>query len=488
VIDYGYTIKGDSLEFIRVSLQRSWPVRKFRYRWKHYQYVGASYSVHRAEALDVRVQRDRSSVLVEASNLTPVPQEPYMPPDYEARASVSLYYLHRGDSYDDYWNDQAKRIDKMSRTSSSDELIRQVLSAVEGDRGADLTAKLKNAYDWIVSNVENPLFVRADAGGRMASPGGMPSMDQLFIDVARRLGAEAFSVLAPDRRKSAWDRHVNSMHQLPVWLVAVRSPGASWDQVLTVDLDSGLPFGELPWWVTGVEGMLATAQGARSVFLKPSSPRSNVSRISVEQEFSGDHSRLIARWHRISEGQSGLDEARQLGDTSEKNRKERVARMCGLGPDVEVIRSESKLGYPPLVARLDCESHGQIGTTDPDSTHYELIWAGPWVGPVPDLPPGRRVNPVVFAFPRVDFLELTVKAPSGFRPEAAREGASFAGPYGKYRLVISVTQDGYKLERALALFPVAVPPAEYDSLRSFLADVRRADRTTLAFGRAEPQP
>jgi hypothetical protein len=486
VIDYGYTVIADSAyRIISVPLQQSWPVLKFRYCWKYPLGVGAAYSVHRSEGLDVHVERDRTSMLLEASNLRPIVREPYMPPAYETQASVSLYYLRSGDSLDDYWNDQAKSIYKANRAPSPEAMIRSVLTAVEQHGGGDLNAKLKTAYEWILANVENRRFVRADASDHTASSAPAPSLGLLFTEVARKLGGEAYPVLAPDRRNNGWDRQIQTIDQLPIQLVAVRSPGAPWDQVVLVDLSCGLPFGELPWWVTGVEGMVATAQGARGIFLPPSTPKVNVSHNLVEQVFSDDSLQVIARWHRISEGQAGLDDAQRLGGASEKNRTARVAQMCSQGSDIEVTRSEAEVGYPPLVVRLDCESQEAVGPDDPETARYEMSWVGPWVEPVPDLLPGPRVHPVVFAFPRVDILELSVKAQAGFRPKDAPEATSFAGPYGKYQLTISATADGFKVQRALALLPVVVPPAEYDALRAFISKVRRADATTLPFARAE---
>jgi hypothetical protein len=101
----------------------------------------------------------------------------------------------------------------------------------------------------------------------------------------------------------------------------------------------------------------------------------------------------------------------------------------------------------------------------------------------PDLAPGERVHPVIFDFPRADVVELTIAPPSGFEPEDAPPPVEISSPFGSYRLTISTTPEGFKVERALALLPLKVPAEEYDVLVAFLDDVRHADSTRVAFTR-----
>ncbi len=56
-----------------------------------------------------------------------------------------------------------------------------------------------------------------------------------------------------------------------------------------------------------------------------------------------------------------------------------------------------------------------------------------------------------------------------------------ASPYGDYALHISMTDDGYAVERRLTLKSLGVPIEEYGSLKSFLEEVRRLDGTQLIF-------
>lgn len=487
VIDYGYTVKGDTrYQYRRGDLQGPWPIRRFRYRWKPSSFFPASYRVHRSEGLDVGISRDRTSVLIDGKNLPPVREEPFMPPDHEVHASAILYYRSQSDSYKDFWNEQAREIDRASRTNFSREVVERALSALEANRGADLSTRLKAAYDWILTNVENPLVEGYEASFKPAQVAKVAEdpLDHLFLAVARALGAEACVVLAPDRRRHFWDPELKAMQQLETRLVAVQAPGQADDQMLLVDPSSGLEFRQLPWWVSGVRGFVATPKGALEIFLPPSDATYNIARTQVELRFSENGSGMQARSTRSARGQLGAELAQGLADLSETERRDRLDEMCGRGPDVEVKVAQSSVGYPGMSGRLICESERSLAENVTSFERYTLDWAGPWVDPPPDLPPGPRQHPVVFDFPHVEILELTLTLPGGFRLAPLPEKTSLVTPYGKYELAFSTAPEGVKVARAFALLPLSVPAEEYEALRRFLEEVRRADRTGLTFEQA----
>jgi hypothetical protein len=56
---------------------------------------------------------------------------------------------------------------------------------------------------------------------------------------------------------------------------------------------------------------------------------------------------------------------------------------------------------------------------------------------------------------------------------------------GRYDLRVTWNDNEFLLERVLVLFPLALPAQEYEALRSFFDEVRRADRAQLTFTREE---
>jgi hypothetical protein len=138
-----------------------------------------------------------------------------------------------------------------------------------------------------------------------------------------------------------------------------------------------------------------------------------------------------------------------------------------------------------MVSELTCTTERLVRDLDDSIGRFSLAWTGPWMMRAPDLPPGERVHPVVFDYPRVDLVELTIVPPPGFRTSEAPEPTELTGPYGAYRLAVARTGAAVKISRSLTLRHVRVPAEEYDALRAFLDDVRRADDTRVRFLRVE---
>lgn len=488
VIDYGYTVKGDVFYWSqRVTLQERWPVRRFRFRWKPLRSQTAAFRVYRSEGLDVSVTRDGQSVLVVGNDLPAVPEEPYMPPEHQVRASVVLYYLKHGDSLKNYWKEHARRIRNSTDTRSPGDLARKALVAPEVASQPDLPGKLRAAYDWLAANVENPLYEGHDAAtleNASGNEGTVSALDRLYLEMARGLGAETHVVLAPDRRRRLLDPRLLSLEQFETDLIAVRQPGDPDEQAIIVDPDSGLPYGEVPWWFSGAQAALVTSSGIRPVLVPSSGASSNISRVRGEIALFAEDSILLAAWTRTDDGQAAFSAAQTLAGLSDARREEYLDAACGAGPDTDVIQVDDQVLHPPVRHQVACETETLLVGLRDDVGRYRLGWTGPWVDVLPVLPPGRRTHAIVFDYPRVETLELRILPPEGLRPTGAPVTTERSSPYGKYRLAIAVTPEAYTIQRALALFPVFVPAEEYDALREFLEAVRRADDTTLEFARA----
>jgi hypothetical protein len=268
VIDYGYTIKSEVARGTRrVDLQRDWPVREFHYHWKPADYLAFDGRLYAAEGREVEIERDHSSVRVSGRRLPPLVREPMMPPVHEVRTAVYFYYVRENGSPKSYWRRHAKRMDELSRTALAGGALDRALAGIGIAPDAPLDRNLRLAYDWIIEDRYATTGGRTgpSSGSSVVAVGSLERTDQLFIQVARRLGAEAHVVLAADRRERSWDEGLKSASQFDVGLVAVRPEGAGDEQAIVVDPSSGLPFGEIPWWVGGTQGMLAHRKGARKI-------------------------------------------------------------------------------------------------------------------------------------------------------------------------------------------------------------------------------
>jgi hypothetical protein len=502
VIDYGYVVRQSTYDpFLEVDLERNWPIRRLRYRWQPYHVLSAAYRPRGVEGRKIEITRDGHSVLIVGNDLAAAKSEPMMPPQHEVRASVTFYYYPADAHLTDYWNVEAKRVERQVRTfNARKEPIEDALASMHLPPEADLPTKLKAVYDWIGTSLKNSGRLSAEeveeadedetkdvntAKRVLEAKEGTPrQLDQLFIGMARRLGAEANLVLATDRTRRYWDTELRSMLQFGATLVAVRSPGEPDEKAVLVDVGSGLPYGEIPWWMTGIKGFLAAGEGARPISLPPSPPQRNVSETRADLRFSDDNASLLAKWTRTGKGQSGVDERISLRDMTPEDRKRRQEELCGASGEIELLSSELPgLNEPMSAFQISCETENTRTNLDEETGAYRLGVSGAWLENVPDLPTEARTQPVLFRFPRTDLLTLDIASPKGFTPSSEVAPIQLSTPYGMYLLSVSARENGYHVERSVTLVPLAVMASDYGSLQSFFAEIRRADRTLLAFKR-----
>jgi len=98
------------------------------------------------------------------------------------------------------------------------------------------------------------------------------------------------------------------------------------------------------------------------------------------------------------------------------------------------------------------------------------------------------VHAVVFDYPKVEVSGMDVTAPHGFKSKPGPEPIKLESPFGRYQLFVKQTPTGYHVDRLYAVVALMVKAAEYDQVRKFFDDARKADRTLLAFERAGDAP
>lgn len=503
VIDYGYSVwKRKWASMTRIPLQRHWPVRRFRMLWVPWPGIPHWYHISRGDKLALKIDNTPDGVLVSADNLPAVIEEPWSPPDDQTRAIGTFYYSIWADNRTDYWDSLAEGFELAIRSFNKDRRpLEEALAALHFPAGAGLEVKLRTAYEWMAKNLTNTSQRTAEeidaepderkkerfnARAILSQKAGDAfDLDCLFIGLARLLGAEANLVLVVDRSEHYWDPGLLSDRQFDATLVAVRPPGQSDEKATVVDVGSGLPYGEIPWWFTGTKGLLARDKSGREFTVWPSEARQNLSESKARIELGVGGAPAPVRWSRSGRGQQGLEERLRLRRLDAGKRAEQLEKVCGLGEQLEVSRAQAT-GLEDLGAglRLECEATLTSAGPDESMSEYRFQFRGPWIETYPEFTTPTRVNPVVLKFRRIDLATIDVTSPPGFVPVAAPPVVKLEGPLGTYALAITRTATGYHVERSLSILHLAVPPAGYEALRSFLIKVRDADGIYLHFRRA----
>ena len=352
VIDYGFVLR--TTEFLApdtVWLQREWPLQLLRYRWAPYARLASGYTCRRVSGLDVTPTVKDGKVLVEAKDIRPVADEPMMPPSAESKASAVFYYHPSETTPAVYWEVVAKAVEMENDFFLSKAAVADLLERAAPPASDAVTPKLRAVYDWLGANIENVTTRTIEAEELAARAKDRSEEDtarfvmqkrrgesfqiaQLFVGAARKLGAEAWIVLAADRTENYYNPALLDMRQFGWTLVAVRAPDGPQERFVFVAPGSGLPYGEVPWWLTGVNVLVATKDGPLPVPVPASEAAGNVGTTRATVTFSpeGDTASVVVddRGHRPVRLQplalAPTHEARRAGEgAAEHLRRQRRA-------------------------------------------------------------------------------------------------------------------------------------------------------------------
>jgi hypothetical protein len=506
VIDYGYQYQERGFyQSLRVDIQSEAPVKEFRYRWVPYMGRTAAYGLVHTQGLTVDARLDRSSVLVTGKDLPAVLEEPFMPPDDEARGSVIFYYRNSGEKPADFWDLEAKRLFRRAAEFAKEKPVSQLVASMNLPAGAGLMARLQSAYDWAAANFKNTTLrmteeAEVDDSDQEKKPAGWRTvadvikekeaasyeLDFLFFGMARALGADVSMIRATDRTDHYFNPGFLSLDQFNWTLVGVKAKGDPDEKLVFVDLGSGLPFGEIPWWLSGSRALLAAPEGHRIVPLYPSDPKKNLRQAKAKMSFNLADMTASLSWTIDGAGQQGLKERWRLRGLGPEERQKALDRECGGWGDMEISRAVAPR-LQDLMASYHLECAGTQMNTNFHSGlgRYTFHFLGPWSEAPPRFAAPTRIQNAIFPFPAIESLILDVRSPEGFVPEAVAPVAPVESLFGKYALSISTTPEGYHVERLLALSAIVVPPKDYDTLRRFFTEVARADETRLVFKSAD---
>lgn len=507
IIDYGYDLRARGFwKKNRIPLQRQWPILDMRLRWRPVQRLNAAYHVW-APGLNVKVDRDNDAVRIVARDLPALVEEPFMPPDPQVRAAVTLYYP--GASLVNYWEERGKSIHRRVNAYFSQRT--RLDAAVAGwglDPATPLEAKLRHAYAWVADHVRDLGLETAEEQDAIADEvartrnqakklfttvddvlakgsGSDFQVAVVFLGMARALGAEAWVVVGADRRETLYDPEMKDMTPFQNVLVAVRAPGSGEPTLL--DPGSGLPYGEVPWWLTGVPALRAGTEGFVPIQVPVPLAAQNLQETKAEVTLDLEQEEMHLAWSRSGKGQQGLDVRRDLRDLDATERRKRLTELCRFSAEDEVEDAQApgleRLSEPH---RLQCRVTHALDAGPAGASQLKFGFRGPWIEPPPDFE-GRaeRRHPVVLDFPRVEVSTLSFKAPEGFVPSDPPAPVAVDSPFGRYKLTVKVAGPAFLVERGFALLPVSVPAAEYPQMIEFLDRVRRADATDLVFRRSD---
>ena len=274
--------RGKIAYYIRLPFQRDIPVREVTYHFRPNLRIGAPMRLAYFHMPPTELFREGNFLY--RSSMTDVPafrEEPHMPPEYQVRPWMLVYYVRKGTSMGDkYWEDLGRKVYEGLRPmlKANDEVRRAAQEAIGDAVSPD--EKLQRLFDFCHSRVKNIY----DSASEMTAEerasrkenktpadilkhgqGTGFEINALFAALANAAGFDARGALLADRSDAFFDRTFPDPYFLRTISIAVKfssdwrffDPGSTY-----------VPYGMLPWQEEG-EAALITDPGTPLFVITP---------------------------------------------------------------------------------------------------------------------------------------------------------------------------------------------------------------------------
>ena len=429
-------------------------------------------------------------VNLEASNIPAFRTEDYMPPENELKSRVDFIYSDEPFEKDaaTYWKKLGKkRNGQLESFIGKNKAMEQAVSEIVAP-GDSPEIKLQKIYGRVQqlrntsyevekteqeqkrSKEKDPVNVeevwkKQRADGR--------DLTWLFLALARAAGFEGYGMWVSDRQNYFFVPQTMEGRRLDTNVVAIKLNGKD------IFFDPGAaftPFGMLPWFETGVQGLHLDKEGGS--WQQTSLPLSSESAIQRKAELkltdTGDlEGKVTLTFTGLEAWQRRLEE--RLADEAARKKfleddvRESIPAAC----EVDLTNQPDwKSSTPPLVAEFTLKVPGWAS----GAGRRALLPVGLFSAPEKHLfDHTERVHPIYFEFPfqRVD--DVSIDLPLGWQistlPAPKKEDAHILA----YTIHAENNKGTLHLQRSLNFDVLLLEQKYYASLRNFFQIVRTDD-------------
>lgn len=444
--------------------------------------------------------QDGAFIRMEADNIPAFQIEDYMPPPDEMKYRIEFAYLFRVErDPDKFWKEEAKQLDLLIKkftdrrkameqalaeiTSPADtpeQKLQKIYARCQKIRNTSFERqkteqeqrreKLKEA-----ENVEN-VWTRGYGDGW--------DISWLFLALVRTAGFDALPVLVSTRDQHFFSPKQMNPADLNTNVVLIRMNGKD----LYFDPGTAFnPFGLLPWYETGVPGLVINKDGASWIKTPLSDPSiSGADRNAVLQlDESGNlDGKVSVTYKGLSALARRIDE-RDADDLARKKALEDELKSSIPGtPVVELTNSPD---WSSSSDTLVTEYHVSIPGWASSAGHNRLLLPAALFGGNEKhlFENTTRVNPIAFAHPYIDADDISIKLPTGWTVESLVQPKTLDLKNCTYTLKITERKDGtVHSDRKLMLNLMLVDPKNYGILRDFYQGLRTGDEQQIVLSSA----
>ena len=446
-----------------------------------------SYLSKNSQPVDKRGLKTES-IDLELSDVDPLLDEPYSPPEEAIRMRVNFYYTD-GAKLEDYWKVESKYWNK------------DVESFVEhrggaGDTLAKITAagdtpeqKLKKIYAY-VTQLENRSYIPARVVQEEHALGIKPNksaedvlrqasgdhddLNRLFLALVRDAGFSGHMIWVADRTTTFFDEHFLSTRQFDAEIPIVELDGKP------VALDPGTkycPYGVLSYRFSGSRGLVQSdsknaefGQVPLTSYNQAMTQRLARFRLTEDGRFEGTVAVGFL-------GVEAMDRRRRAGKTDEEGRKklleDEVKEWLPAGSDIALTK-KPKWDDTEAAFAAEFKVSGSLATSA--GKRWLLP---PHVFEINDkskFPSAMRTNAVYFYYPYREIDEVHITLPSGIEVESLPPDDKVKTDFAVYTTAQKIEAPGTVFSRRdLIMGGMAFPVDVFKEVKDFYDKVKVGD-------------
>jgi len=429
-------------------------------------------------------------ISLEVADVPAFQTEDYMPPENEVKSRVDFIYSE--DQFenepDKYWKKLGKKRNGileafLGKPKNLEEAVSSIVSA-----GDSPEVKLQKIYARVQqirnTTYESEKTEQEQKRNKEKTPtnaqdvwkkqyGDGFELTWLFLALARAAGFEAHGVWVADRQNYFFFPQTMDGGRLDANVVLVKVNGKD------MYFDPGaafMPFGLLPWYETGVQGLKLDKDGGS--WVQTTVPGSSESTINRKAELTlsdtGDLGGTLTLTFTGLEASQRRTEERLADDADRKKYLEdEVKGSIPAACDVELTNSPDwKSSNPALVAEFRIKIPGWVSAAG----HRALLPVGLFSAPEKHLfDHADRVHPVYFEFPFERIDDVNVNLPLGWQISTVPAPQKIDAKALVYDLEAQNNKGTLHLNRVLNVDLLLLPKENYPNLRKIFQLVRSTD-------------
>jgi hypothetical protein len=501
IIEYKWreTRDKDLARYIRVDWQRDIPIRLVKYYVKPVYIPGMVMRGQTFHGQNSEFKRESDGLYsTTMANVPAFHEEPQMPPEYEVRSWMLVYYTDdKRQSPDKYWPGYAKQsFDEFKPFMKVGDEVRRVATTVTGDASTP-EEKLQRLYEFCRSRIKNASNAasgltpderakvkenKTPADTLRHEIGSGFDIDMLFAALATAAGFDARFVRITDRGDAFFIQNFTDPYFLRTFDIAVRV-GNQWrffDPASTY-----VPYGMLRWQEEGQQALICDPKEPAFVPTPMSGPEKSVEKRTAKLRLSEDGT--IEGDVRVEyTGHRGAAKKRASEDESaaerEKTLTESVKKQMSTAELTEIKIENATDPTKPLVYAYHIKVTGYAQRTgkrlflQPSFFHHGLSAL---------FPTSERKHPVYFHYPWSEQDVVTFELPAGFTLDNADAPPGLgAGKISQLDIHIAASKDGRILEYKRDFFfggqdSILYPASTYSQLKTLFDALHERDEHTI---------